>query len=53
MQEKDAVTIDYFEVPARFADLVNGYIHQGAQIVHSGDVRELSRSVLKLSTKKA
>lgn len=52
MQEKDAVTIDYFEVPARFADLVNGYIYQGLQVVKAGDVRELNRSVLKLNTKK-
>ena len=40
MQEKDAVTMEYFESPARFADLVNGYIHHGEQVVKAEEVVE-------------
>lgn len=41
MQEKNAVSMEYFETPARFADLINGYVFQGRQVVKEEDVREL------------
>lgn len=41
MQEKNAVSMEYFENPLRFADLINGYVFQGRQVVKEEDVREL------------
>lgn len=48
MQEKDAVSIEYFENPARFADLINGFIYQGQQVVQTKDVQELNRTVSRI-----
>ena len=48
MQEKDAVSIEYFENPARFADLINGYVYQGQQVVQKKDVRELNRTIFRI-----
>lgn len=47
MQEKDIVSTEYFEEPERFADLVNGYVFGGAQIVKPENVRELNRVITK------
>ncbi len=48
MQEKDVVSIEYFESPVRFADLVNGYVYRGEERVRPEDVREVSRTVAKV-----
>ena len=48
MQEKDAVTIEYFEEPVRFADLVNGFVFHGEQVVSPEDITELNRVIMKL-----
>lgn len=52
MQEKDVVSIDYFENPARFADLLNGYIYHGQEWIRPEDVREISRSVSRIDRSK-
>ena len=41
---KDVVSIEYFENPERFADLLNTYVYEGKQIVRGEDVKELNRS---------
>ena len=46
MQEKDAVTIEYFEEPVRFADLVNGFVFHGEQVVSPEDITELNRVIM-------
>ncbi len=51
MQEKDAISIDYFEAPARFADLLNGYVYHGEERVRPEEVRELNRTVAKVMKK--
>ena len=48
MQEKDVVTIEYFEDPCRFADLVNGFVFHGEQIVVPDDITELNRVLTKV-----
>lgn len=47
MQEKDVISVEYFEEPERFADLVNGYVFSGEQVVKPESVRELNRVVMK------
>lgn len=39
MQEKDIVSMEYFENPARFADLLNGFLFRGKQIIKPGQVK--------------
>ncbi len=51
MQKQDVISIDYFEVPKRFADLINGYVYQGQELIRPEDVRELNRSVSRLMKK--
>ena len=41
MQEQNAVSMEYFKDPARFADLVNSVVFSGEEIVSPGDVKEL------------
>lgn len=45
MQEKDIISMEYFEDPARFADLLNGFLFQGEQVIQPEDVMEADRSV--------
>ena len=47
MQEKDVVSIEYFEEAERFADLLNGYMFGGDQIVKPENVRERNRILTK------
>lgn len=47
MREKDVISTEYFEEPERFADLVNGYMFGGAQMVKPENVRELNRVITK------
>jgi len=49
MQEKDAISINYFENPVRFADLVNGYVYNGKEKIKAENIRELNRSVARIS----
>ncbi|MBQ8815359.1 MAG: hypothetical protein IJZ85_12790 [Lachnospiraceae bacterium] len=48
MQEKDVVTIEYFEDPIRFADLINGFVFHGEQRVAPEDITELNRVITKI-----
>lgn len=41
MQEQNVVSIDYFKVKKRFADLLNGYIYHGQEVIRPQDVQEL------------
>ena len=43
MQEKDIVSMEYFEDPARFADLLNGFLFRGKQIIKPEEVKEANR----------
>ncbi|MDO4339491.1 MAG: Rpn family recombination-promoting nuclease/putative transposase [Eubacteriales bacterium] len=45
MQEQDAVSIEYFEDEERFADLLNGYLFHGRELVKAEDIQEKNRSV--------
>ena len=51
MQEKDVVSIDFFEDPIRFADLVNGYIYHGEELIKPEDICEISRSSARIERK--
>lgn len=52
MQKQNVISIDYLENPARFADLLNGYVYHGEVRVQAGDIRELSSTVPRISKKK-
>lgn len=45
MQEKDVISMEYFENPARFADLLNGFLFGGEQVIQPENVVEADRSV--------
>lgn len=45
MGQKDVVLARYFEENARFADLVNGFLFDGAQAVSGQDISEKSAAV--------
>lgn len=47
MQEKDITTTEYFEDPERFADLVNGFLFDGDQMINAQDVYEIDRVISK------
>lgn len=51
MQEQDAVSIDYFQDNERFADLINGYVYQGEELVKPGDIREINRTDARICRK--
>lgn len=51
MQNQNVISIDYLGNAARFADLLNGYIYRGQELVKEGDIRELSSSVPRISKK--
>ena len=46
MQDKDRVSIKYFEEKARFADLLNGYFFQGEAVVQAEDIQERKREIV-------
>ena len=51
MQKQDVMAIHYFESPARFADLINGYVYHGEKRIHPEDVREVNRSVARIAAR--
>lgn len=51
MQKQNVISIDYLENPARFADLLNGYVYHGKELVKPEDVRELNSSMARISGK--
>ena len=52
MQEKNAVTHEYFEDPERFADLVNGYVYHGQQVVKAQNVLEQEEAISRIDSEK-
>ena len=54
MREKDAVSNVFFKDPARVADLLNGYIYHGQQVVKAENVQNLGERVyLRVSMEKS
>ena len=45
MHEEDVCSVDYFRDEERFADIINGGIFQGEQIIKPEDIQEKDRSV--------
>lgn len=45
MQSKDIISMEYFQNPVRFADLLNGFLFHGEQVICPEDVAEADRSV--------
>ena len=50
MQKKDAVTNEYLNDPEHFADLVNGYVFEGEQVIDSADVREKASVITRMDS---
>jgi len=48
MREKDAVSNVFFKDPARVADLLNGYIYHGQQVVKAENVQNLGERVYRV-----
>lgn len=48
MSDKDIISIDYFEDNERFADLINGYLFEGREIIRSEDFRESDSKVSRI-----
>lgn len=42
------MSIAYMKVPERFADLINGYIYQGEEVVKPEDIHEMDRSEIRI-----
>lgn len=42
------MSIAYMKVPERFADLINGYIYQGEEMVKPEDIHEMDRSEIRI-----
>lgn len=51
MQEKDFTSIEYFEDNERFADLVNGAVFEGRNVVCASDIRKRDRVSFQLHKK--
>lgn len=51
MQVKDVVSIEFFEKPERFADLLNGDLFGGKPVVRPEDVRERNRTAARIRKK--
>ncbi len=49
MQKQDAISIDYLEEPARFADLINGFIYHGRELIRPEDIREMNRTQARIT----
>ncbi len=52
MQKQNVVSIDYFENPIRFADLINGYIYHGRELIQPEDISEINRTVARIDKEK-
>ncbi|MCI6005968.1 MAG: transposase [Blautia sp.] len=48
MSDRDIISINYFEDKERFADLLNGYLFEGRQIIQPDDFREADSGVLRI-----
>lgn len=48
MSDRDIISINYFEDKERFADLLNGYLFDGQQIISPEDFREADSSVSRI-----
>ena len=44
MQEQNLAASEYFKDKERFADLMNGYVYHGQQMIHPEDILELDPS---------
>ena len=51
MRKKDAVSNVFFKAPVRVADLLNGYIYHGQQVVRSEDVHNRGERVYRIDGK--
>lgn len=51
MQPQNAVSIEFFKNPKRFADLLNGYFFNGAEVVHWESVQERDPVLQKIKGK--
>ena len=49
MQSENVVSISYFENPSRFADLLNGYVYQGKEMVSAEEISEVNASVARIA----
>ena len=47
MGKKDIISIEYFEDAKRFADLINGYVYEGEEVVLPENIRKENRSWTK------
>lgn len=52
MQEQDVVSIEYLENTERFADLLNGYVFAGKQVIKPQDIQERNRVITKRRAQK-
>ena len=48
MQEQNTASIDYFKNKERFADLINGYVYHGQQLISAEDILELDSVVSRI-----
>ena len=48
MQERDVLSVQYFEDHKRFADLINGFICGGRNVVDASQIRECDRLITKV-----
>ena len=51
MQVQNAVSIEFFKNPKRFADLLNGYFFNGVEVVHLESVQERNPVLQKIKGK--
>ena len=51
MREKDAVSNVFLKDPARVADLLNGYIYHGHQVIRKEDVQNRGERVYRIKDK--
>ena len=49
MQKEDAISIEYLEEPARFADLINGFIYHGRELIRPEDIMEKNRTKTRIT----
>ncbi|MBE5883509.1 MAG: transposase [Lachnospiraceae bacterium] len=49
MQRENVVSISFFEDSVRFADLINGYIYHGREMISPQDIREINCSIARIA----
>lgn len=52
MQEKDAVSNEFFKDSIRMADLLNGFIYRGQQVIRAEDVHKRGEQIYRIDGKK-